>query len=128
MSIGRLCTVAFVLLFYSTSNAQLTYNELRVEYDSPWTYKNLQLIPVKFKEKKGNGGTAALPAVVSLSFSEALQKRKISVQEMQYKNGADINWLQVTNNSKQNVVRFYLGSSLFDKKAMKPFYVVGTSY
>ncbi len=28
---------------------QLTYNELEVHYSSAWTYQNLQLIPVRFK-------------------------------------------------------------------------------
>jgi hypothetical protein len=84
--------------------AQLTYNELRINYDSPWTYKNLQLIPIRFKPIE-----AAAPATASVSsrpitFSEALHKRKIKLTEMQFENGADVNWLQVTNNSKQSVM------------------------
>ena len=105
MNILRTGFFAIVLmLLVKTTTAQLTYNELRVEYDSPWTYKNLQLIPVKYKEK--NEGTPAVvtPLVRSLSFQEAMQKNKVSLQEIHYKNGADANWLQVTNHSKQDVI------------------------
>jgi hypothetical protein len=105
MNIWRMCLFAFVFLFFQqTANAQLTYNELRVEYDSSWTYRNLQLIPVRFKEKKENLGIPVVPAPRTLSFLDALQKHKINVQEIQYKYGADANWLQITNESKQDVI------------------------
>ena len=85
--------------------AQLTYSELQVMYDSAWTFKNLQMIPIKFKPKGDGCPTISgdLPTRL-ISFSEALLKHKIKVQEMQYENGADVNLLQVTNHSKQNIV------------------------
>lgn len=86
-----------------TASSQLTYNELMVQYDSAWTFKNLQLIPVRFKRPNGQpaAGKVNLPLV---TFAEALQKNKIKLQEMQYEKGADVNWLQVTNHSKQTVL------------------------
>ena len=105
MNIGRFCLVLFVFaLNQSASNAQLTYKELRVLYDSAWTFKNLQLIPIKFKPK--SEGTATNPASDQrpMGFAEALQKHKIKLQEMPYENGADVNLLQVTNHSKQDVL------------------------
>lgn len=88
--------------FLPVINAQLTYNEVMVQYDSAWTFKNLQLIPVKFKNIPQGHVSNSSPR--TLSFTEALQKHKIKLQEMQYENGADVNWLQVTNRSKQSVM------------------------
>jgi hypothetical protein len=97
-----------VLLIAKPSISQLTYQELKVEYDSAWTFKNLQLIPIKFKPKSesGIGGVTETPKGENrpISFSEAIAKKKVKVQEMQYEFGADVNWLQVTNNSRQPVL------------------------
>lgn len=95
-----------MLLFISSNTAisQLTYKELRVEYDSAWTFKNLQIVPVRYKEGAGVPGTALPTGVRPMQLSEALLKHKIKMQEMQFEKGADVNWLQVTNHSKQDVV------------------------
>jgi len=94
----------WITLFLTTAvvNGQLTYRTLQVQYDSAWTFRNLQLIPVRYKG--GDGAAAALLGERPLLFAEALLKRKIKLQEMPYKNGADLNWLTVTNHSKQHVV------------------------
>ncbi|GEO09916.1 hypothetical protein SAE01_24120 [Segetibacter aerophilus] len=39
-----------------------------------------------------------------MMLTEALMKHKIKLQEIQYEKGADVNWLQVTNHSKEDVV------------------------
>ncbi len=94
----------FMLFISSDALTQLTYKELQVQYDSAWTFKNLQIIPIRFKD--GEGAPAAGPVIGPnpLSLSDAMLKNKIKVQEMQYEKGADVNWLQVTNHSKQDVV------------------------
>ncbi|MCW3078864.1 DUF6569 family protein [Segetibacter sp.] len=101
----RLISTGIVLfIFLSKAHAQLTYKELKVQYDSLWIFKNLQIIPVRFKG--GEGGPLPGHAISSkpLLLEEALKKNKIKLQEMQYEKGADVNWLQVTNHSKQDVV------------------------
>lgn len=104
LQFGRLLCVFFMLISFSSVPAQLTYKELKVEYDSAWTFRNLQIIPVRYKAGAGlpTGSTANTPHPLSLS--EALEKHKIKLQEIQYEKGADVNWLQVTNHSKQDVV------------------------
>ncbi|MCW3108819.1 MAG: hypothetical protein JWQ09_3325 [Segetibacter sp.] len=98
-------SLCFVLIAFSNPClAQLTYKELKVQYDSAWTFKNLQIIPVRYKSGEGAPATGPVNGPRPLSLSEALQKHKIKLQEMQYEKGADVNWLQVTNNSKQDVV------------------------
>lgn len=104
--LNRLLNLSVFVVFILSNQccAQLTYKELKVEYDSAWTFKNLQLIPVRFK----GGGVASLTGSEGnrrpLSISEALQKHNVKLQEMQYEKGADVNWLQLTNNSKQDVI------------------------
>lgn len=104
------CTARFIALILSLlSNAalsQVTYKELYVQYDSAWTFRNLQIVPVRYKSGQGTGGMteASLSAANRpLSFTEALRSRKIKVREMP-KNSADANWLQVTNRSKEDVL------------------------
>jgi hypothetical protein len=96
-----------VLCFYfccTTATSQLTYETLRVVYDSAWTFKNLKLIPVRFKDP---GGTRAVisskePGIITLS--EAMQQKKVKVKEIKYQHGADVNTLEITNHSKQNIL------------------------
>lgn len=95
---------AFVCMFLMKATAQITYNEVRVVYDSAWTFKNLQLIPVRFKSGEGKPTTGAANDVRPISLSEALQKHRVKLEEIQYEKGADVNWLQLTNHSKQDVV------------------------
>lgn len=92
-------TILIALHFCSTY-AQLTYNELTVQYNSAWTCNNLQMIPVIFKNPK----LAPEAGAQTMSFSEALKKHKIKLKEIQSENGADINWLQISNQSKQPVL------------------------
>ncbi len=93
--------IILLFLFTQTMHAQLTYNEVKVEYDSAWIFKNLEVIPIRFKDANSNTKNKAASL---LAFDEALQKHKIKLQEMQYEKGADVNWLQVTNHSRQTVL------------------------
>lgn len=101
----RFRTILLMLLICgSFAHAQLTYNELRVDFDSAWQYKNLKLIPVRFKVQEKDSLSIPSSRQRLISFSEAMQLHKIKVQEMQYELGADVNWLQVTNSSRQEIV------------------------
>lgn len=99
----------FVLLLFLCSKqikAQLTYNELSVQYDSPWTFKKLQLIPIRFKSA-GNGDTGHADIKMFdgnlISFSDALRQHKIVIKEVS-SGGADVSMLMVKNKSKDNVM------------------------
>ncbi|HEX8332534.1 MAG TPA: DUF6569 family protein [Segetibacter sp.] len=97
--------ISIGLLFWQThASAQLTYETLRVVYDTPWIYKNLKLIPVRFKQKD-----PALPAILLndpnlISLSDAMQKRMIKVKEIKYNGGSDLNLLEVVNTSKSPIL------------------------
>ena len=99
----------FVLMFlfiHQQAEAQLTYNELSVQYDSPWTFKKLQLIPVRFKDKGGAPGFQNVTAFDKpvISFGDALKQHKIVIKENTADGGADVSTLMVKNRSKDNVL------------------------
>ncbi len=92
-------------MFHLQTKAQLTYNELSVQYDSPWTFKKLQLIPIRFKDAGKDSGHANHTMFNKniISFSEAMNKHKISIKETS-SGGADVSTLVVKNRSQQNIM------------------------
>ncbi len=88
------------------SNAQLTYNELSVQYDSPWTYKKLQLIPIRFKSIGNDSGHANNKMFNGkiTGFDEAMRKHKIIVKELNESGGADVSTLMLKNRSNENIM------------------------
>jgi hypothetical protein len=88
----------------SKANAQLTYQQLQVQYDSAWTFENLQLIPVKFKAQFIDGQNSATPLTDLISFQEALRSGKLIVKEVLFNGGADVDVLHVKNTGKQSVL------------------------
>ncbi len=93
-------------MFHQQVKAQLTYNELSVQYDSPWTFKKLQLIPIRFKDKGGSEGFQKINALDKkvISFDDALKQHKIVIKENTADGGADVSTLLVKNRSKDNVL------------------------
>ena len=97
--------VMIVVILHTPASAQLTYDHLTVQFDSPWTFKNLQLIPVRFKgigKDSGYINTKLLDGNI-VSFSEAMNKRKITVKEVS-EGGADVLTLLIKNRSNDNIV------------------------
>lgn len=96
----------YLLLFFilcKTATAQLTYQNLYVDYDSAWTYKNLKVIPIRFK---GFAGSARVyPGVVSLS--QAMQEGWVKVSERGTASTENVHWLRINNSSGKSV---YIGS------------------
>ncbi len=84
------------------STAQLTYTNLAVQYDSPWTCGKLQLIPVRFKDS-GQAANGITKAGI-ISFEQALREGKISVKETNTPGGDDVGLLEVKNHSKKNIL------------------------
>lgn len=86
--------------------AQLTYNELSVQYDSPWTFKKLQLIPIRFKDIGKDSATIENKMFNGkiIGFDEAMLKRKIIVKEMSEAGGADVSTLMIKNRSNENIM------------------------
>jgi hypothetical protein len=95
--------IPLFLLLCKTATAQLTYERLYVDYDSAWTYKNLKIIPIRFK---GFGGSARVyPNVISLS--QALEGGFVKVSERGTASTENVHWLRINNTSDKSV---YIGS------------------
>ena len=95
-------TTFLILSIFLAHNAftQLTYQNLFVDYDSAIVYKNLKLIPIKWKPA-GGGAVAVIPDM--MSFSQAMQLGMISVQERGTSSVENVHWLSLYNNSNKNI-------------------------
>ena len=98
----RLVIVLFLSCLLSLkSNAQLTYNTLRIEYDSGWTFGNLKLIPIRFK-------TPAYPLFYFpaklVSLKEAMKNGKFKFKEFYFEKDASVRLLMAENNSDDFVL------------------------
>jgi hypothetical protein len=97
----RSCFIILIILMAGKSFAQLTYQNLFVDYDSAWTYKNLKVIPVRYKGTGSNVNLLQLKNTVS--FSQALTQNLITVQERGTTAIENVHWLSLYNNSDKNI-------------------------
>jgi hypothetical protein len=88
--------------FVSNSFAQLTYEHLTVQYDSPWICGKLKLIPVRFKGNGGPGDNFLNGGLIS--FEQAFSEGKVSVKETSLPGGSDVSLLEVKNHSRKNIL------------------------
>ena len=84
------------------ATAQLTYQTLRVDYDSSWQYKNLKIIPIR---QKGGGGGAQGSGDWSntVSLSQALHDGLVSVSERGTASVDNVHWLRINNHSDKSL-------------------------
>jgi hypothetical protein len=95
--------VIVLLLLCQQAFTQLTYQNLQVDYDSAWTYKNLKLIPIRYKGP-GNNNNNSTPSLKNMvSFGKALSSGLITVQERGTTAIENVHWLSLYNNSDKNI-------------------------
>jgi hypothetical protein len=89
-----------LLLLANHVSGQLTYQQLYADYDSAVAYKNLRLIPIRYKGNRNNP-----PAMVqnAVSFGQAMQQGLITVQERGTAAIENVHWLSLYNNSDKNI-------------------------
>lgn len=91
----------FILFIANKGQAQLTYENIRVDYDSAITFKHLKLIPVRYK---GPGAEASRSfSENTISFNQALRQNLITVQERGTTAIENVHWLSLYNNSNKNI-------------------------
>lgn len=95
------CFVICILLWANHSFAQLTYDQLYVDYDSAITYKNLRIIPIR---NRGISNNASPALNNTISFSQAMQQGLITVQERGTAAIENVHWLSLYNNSNKNIL------------------------
>jgi hypothetical protein len=79
----------------TSATAQMTYQNLTVQYDSAITYKNLKLIPIVQK----NRGIPPGPNILSLG--KAIQKGLVTVSERGTASTENVHWLRINNKSNK---------------------------
>ena len=81
------------LVLATGATAQLTYQNLTVQYDSAITYKNLKIIPIVQKNK----GIESGPNFLSLG--KAIQKGIVTISERGTASTENVHWLRINNKS-----------------------------
>jgi hypothetical protein len=93
-----------LLLFVSflPVSGQLTYQTLRVDYDSSWQYKNLRIIPIRLKGPGGGAqGSGAYGNTISLS--KAIHDGLVAVSERGTASVDNVHWLRINNHSDKSL-------------------------
>lgn len=98
-----LCKVVVLLLIVISTKAQLVFPDVYVQYDSVWTYKNLQLIPIKFIGNAVTENRKLFPQNI-ITLQQAMQSNKVAVKEIKFEKGADVSVLVIKNNSGKNIL------------------------
>ncbi len=97
------CLLPFLFFFsFLSASAQLTYQTLRVDYDSSWQYKNLRIIPIR---KKGPGGGAQGSGAYgnTISLSQAIHDGLVAVSERGTASVDNVHWLRINNHSTKSL-------------------------
>lgn len=91
--------IIFCLVWSIPGKAQFSYQYLEVLYDSTWTYENMQMVPIRFKAGRGEGGKGSI-----ISLSQAMLQNKARIRELPSKVGTDKGSVSITNRSKQTIL------------------------
>lgn len=94
--------IVLFLLICKVVPAQLTYQTLQVDYDSARSFKNLKIIPIRFK---GPGDGRIRPDVISLN--KAIQQGIAVISERGTAATENVHWLRINNNSDKSI---FIGS------------------
>lgn len=98
----RFIVFLIVIVGHLNCFAQLTYEHLAVQYDSPWVCGKLKLIPVRFKGNGAPGDNFLSGGLIS--FEDAFKEGKVSLKETSLPGGSDVNLLEIKNLSKKNIL------------------------
>ena len=94
----------FLVLMAELAVAQLTYQQVWVDYDSAWTYQNLQIIPIRFKGQGNVGFYRQMLPNQFITLAEGMKTGKVKVKEFVAKGDADVHILSVENNSNKTIL------------------------
>jgi hypothetical protein len=92
----RLTLILLLLNWLAEASAQLTYNQLAIDYDSAVEFKNLKIVPVR-KKMPGPRGKPFL------SFGKAFQTGQVTISERGTASTENVHWLRIVNNSGEPV-------------------------
>lgn len=99
--------ILFLLCINQCLQAQLTYQQLQVDYDSAWTWQHLKIIPIRYKGTGGGQPAKQQPNEKVIPISKALRDGTVVVGERGSASTENVHWLRINNHSGQPV---YFGS------------------
>ncbi len=104
----RYLLMIFVAIFLGCNSnflfSQFEHTGMKVQYDSPWVYKKLKLIPVRYDNLPGKSSAPIDPSLKIISLAEAMKDKKIKVRELSPQVGADVAVLKLQNESKDYIL------------------------
>ncbi|HYE56757.1 MAG TPA: DUF6569 family protein [Chitinophagaceae bacterium] len=96
----KICILILCLAAHLNLCAQLTYENLHVDYDSAWQFKNLKVIPIRWKPQ----GSVPNPMLAeTITLSQALQQGLAKVAERGTASTENVHWLIIENLSRRNI-------------------------
>jgi hypothetical protein len=98
--LARFFILLILVLGKRTVTGQIIYPYMWADYDSAWAYKNLKIIPIRYK---GPGGEVSRLTSNAISFNQALKRGLITVSERGTTAVENVRWLSLTNNSDKDV-------------------------
>lgn len=96
----KLFILVLLLFVQFALHAQLTYKNLYVDYDSAWQYKNLKVIPIRWK---GSGNPGDVLTNQTITLAQALQQGLARISERGTASTENVHWLIVENLSDKNI-------------------------
>lgn len=81
-------------------SAQLTYQNLYVDYDSAWEYKDLKVVPIRWK---GSGGMDNPLLGETVTLNQALRLGYARISERGTGSTENVHWLIIENLSNKNI-------------------------
>ena len=82
----------------AATRAQLTYDNLFVDYDSAWKFKNLKIIPIRPKGGFGDRNSGII------SLSQALARGLATITERGTASTENVHFLRINNNSNKSIL------------------------
>jgi hypothetical protein len=99
--------IVILLLSGKLLSAQLTYNNLQVDYDSALAYKNLKIIPIRPKGGFGTQTRLLYDYSDIVSLGQAIQHGYVTVSERGTASTENVHWLRINNKSNKKI---FIGS------------------
>jgi hypothetical protein len=96
--VRKIIFIIVVFFVNGAAYAQLTYDNLFVDYDSAWKYKNLKIIPIRPKGGFGNQNSGVI------SLSQALARGLATVTERGTASTENVHFLRINNNSNKSLL------------------------
>jgi len=94
-----------ILLFFCSSIAftQITYQNVFVDYDSAWQYKNLKIIPIRPKNNPNGLAPMLIDNPEIISLSQALSQGLATISERGTASTENVHWLRINNQSDKSI-------------------------